>query len=199
MTAKRRRARATAGRKSSRRTSKSARRHAPKTARRQPKAARRTVKAERQRSQPSRPLKPDRAPVRAVRPSDAEQRLLALASEVTARSKGDRPVAATLRMLASAYAPDSPLPRAVAQAWLASRGDKTLTLALAWARENVRLVLEEVLARAARTKARLPGGADLRAWLILAACEAIAHEPPAAGADRLRALLELTGQEPDPV
>jgi hypothetical protein len=170
----------------------------PKTARRKPKAARRTVKAERQRSQPSRPLKPDRAPVRAVRPSDAEQRLLALASEVTARSKGDRPVAATLRMLASAYAPGSPLPGAVARAWLASRGDKTLTLALAWARENVRLVLEEVLARS-RHEGTLPGGADLRAWLILAACEAIAQEPPAAGADRLRALLELTGQEPDPV
>jgi hypothetical protein len=198
MTAKRRQARATARRKSARRTSKSARRRAPKTARRKPKAARRTVKAERQRSQPSRPLKPDRAPVRAVRPSDAEQRLLALASEVTARSKGDRPVAATLRMLASAYAPGSPLPGAVARAWLASRGDKTLTLALAWARENVRLVLEEVLARS-RHEGTLPGGADLRAWLILAACEAIAQEPPAAGADRLRALLELTGQEPDPV
>lgn len=198
MTAKRRRAGATAGRKSPRHTSKSARRRAPKTARRKPKAARRTVKAERQRSQPSRPLKPDRAPVRAIRPSDAEQRLLALASEVTALSKGDRPVAATLRTLAAAYAPGSALPRAVARAWLAARGDKTLTLALAWARENVRLVLEEVLARRPHA-GTLPGGADLRAWLILSACEAIAQEPPAAGADRLRALLELTGQEPDPV
>jgi hypothetical protein len=197
MTAKRRRARATTRRKSSRRTSKSTRR-APKTVRSKPKTARRRGKSERQRSQPSRPLEPDRAPVRAVRPSDAERRLLALASEVTALSKGDRPVAATLRMLAAAYAPGSALPRAVARAWLAARGDKTLTLALAWARENVRLVLEDVLARSAH-EGTLPGGADLRAWLILAACEAIAQEPPAAGADRLRALLELTGQEPDPV
>jgi hypothetical protein len=101
-------------------------------------------------------------------------------------------------MLASAYAPGSALPRAVARAWLAACGDKTLTLALAWARENVRLVLEEVLARSPH-EGTLPGGADVRAWLILAACEAIAQEPPAAGADRLRALLELTGQEPDPV
>lgn len=198
MTAKRRRARATARRKSSRRTSKSARRPAPKAARSKPKAARRRGKAELPRSQPSRPPEPDRAPVRAVRPSDAERRLLALASEVTALSKGDRPVAATLRMLAAAYAPGSALPRAVARAWLASRGDKTLTLALAWARENVRLVLEDVLARSAH-EGTLPGSADLRAWLILAACEAIAQEPPSAGADRLRALLELTGQEPDPV
>ena len=76
------------------------------------------------------------------------------------------------------------------------RGDKTLTLALAWARENVRLALEEVLERSPH-QGTLPGGADTRAWLLLAACEAIAHEPPAAGADRLRALLELTGQEPD--
>ena len=196
MTAKRRRARATARRKSSRRTSKSARR-APKTARGKPKAARRRGKSERPRSQPSRPLEPNRAPVRAVRPSDAEQRLLALASEVTALSKGDRPVAATLQMLAAADAPGSALPRAVARAWLASRGDKTLTLALAWARENVRLVLEDVLARSSH-EGTLPVGADLRAWLILSACEAIAQEPPAAGADRLRALLELTGQEPDP-
>ena len=107
-------------------------------------------------------------------------------------------MAATLRMLAAAYAPGSALPRAVARAWLATRGDKTQTLALAWARENVRLVVEDVLARSAY-EGTLPGGADLRAWLILAACEAIAQEPPAAGADRLRALLELTGQEPDPV
>ena len=107
-------------------------------------------------------------------------------------------MAATIRMLASAYAPGAPLPRAVARAWLAARGDKTLTLALAWARENVRLVLEEMLARSphegtlarGRRPARLADSGRL---------EAIAQEPPAAGADRLRALLELTGQEPDPV
>ena len=133
-----------------------------------------------------------------MRPSDAEQRLLALASDVAALAKSDRPVAAALRLLAATYAPDAALPRAIARAWLAGRGDKTLTLALAWARENVRLALEEVLARTPRQGA-LPGGADVRAWLLLAGCEAIAYEPPAAGVDRLRALLELTGQEADPV
>jgi hypothetical protein len=135
---------------------------------------------------------------RLVRPSDAEQRLLALASEVTVLAKSERPLAATLRLLASTYAPDAPLPRAIARAWLGARGDKTLTLALAWAREHVRLALEEVLVREVQPGA-LPGGADVRAWLLLAGCEAIAHEPPAAGVDRLRALLDLTGQETDPL
>ena len=71
-------------------------------------------------------------------------------------------------------------------------------LALAWAREQVRLALEERLIRA---PARGAAAADpaTRAWLLLAAAESIAHEPPAAVADRLRALLELTGQAPTPV
>jgi hypothetical protein len=107
-------------------------------------------------------------------------------------------VGAALRLLATAYAPTAPLPRSVARAWLAGRGDKTSTLALAWARENVRLALEEALARAPG-QGTLPGPADTRASLLLAACEAIAHEPPAAGVDRLRTLLELTGQPTDPL
>jgi hypothetical protein len=183
--------------KSARVTAKSARRR-PKSARRAPKFVHPVAKAAQKGSQPKRRLGPDRAPVGAVQPSEAEQRLLTLASEVTTLSKADRPVAATLRLLASAYAPGAALPRAVARAWLAARGDKTMTLALAWARENVRLVLEEVLERSPHG-GTLPGGADTRAWLLLAACEAIAYEPPAAGADRLRALLELTGQEADPI
>jgi hypothetical protein len=96
-----------------------------------------------------------------------------------------------IRALADAYAPDGALPRAVAQAWLQSRGDKTAALALAFARENLRLALEEVLARAPR--GALPGSAETRAWLVLAACEAIAQEPREAAADRRRALLELSG------
>ena len=96
-----------------------------------------------------------------------------------------------MRLLAEAYAPDAPLPRALAEAWLRSRGDKTATLALAFARENVRLALEEVLARAPR--GALPGSPETRSWLVLAACEAMALEPREAAADRLRALLELSG------
>jgi hypothetical protein len=98
-----------------------------------------------------------------------------------------------VRTLADAYAPDAPLPRAVAQAWLRSRGDKTATLALAYARENLRLAIEEVLTRAPR--GALPGSPEVRAWLVLAACEAMALEPREAAADRLRALLQLSGAE----
>jgi hypothetical protein len=122
---------------------------------------------------------------------EAETRLLQLASRIAALSPADA-VPAALRVLAAAYAPDAPLPRAMAQAWLRGHGDKMAVLALAWARERVRLALEEALARTL-ARGALPGSAETRSWLILAACEAMALEPPAAVADRLRALLELTG------
>lgn len=122
---------------------------------------------------------------------EAETRLLALAGELAALPPVDA-VPAALRALAAAYAPGAPLPRAVAQATLASRGDKVATLALAWARERLRLTLEELLARTA-ARGSLPRDAETRSRLLLAACEAIALEPDAAAADRLRALLELTG------
>lgn len=146
----------------------------------------------------SRRQTPPKRDSRPTQPPEAERRLLALASEVAALAKGEHPVAAVLRRLAAAYAPEAPLPRAVARAWLAARGDKTMTLALAWARENVRLALEEALVRAPH-QGTLPGPADARASLLLAACEALAQEPAAAVADRFRTLLELTGQETDPL
>ena len=131
------------------------------------------------------------APRARVTTSEAETRWLALARELAAPPL-DTDIAAALRRLAAAHAPDAPLPRAVARAWLRGRDDKTAALALAWAREQVRLALEEILAR---TPARgaLAGDTETRAWLLLAAAEAIAQEPPAAAADRLRMLLELTG------
>ena len=141
-----------------------------------------------------RPLPPARRAGQAI---EAEARLLALARELT-----ELPAEATLAdvvgRLGGAHGPDAPLPRALAQAWLRGRNDKTAALALAWAREQVRLALEERLIRA---PARGAGAADpaTRAWLLLAAAESIAHEPPAAAADRLRALLELTGHAPTPV
>jgi hypothetical protein len=122
---------------------------------------------------------------------EAETRLLALAGDLATLSPpGAVPVA--LRTMAAAYAPGAPLPRAIARAWLGSQGDKNALLALAWARERVRLTLEELLAREP-ARGALPGSPETRARLNLAACEAIALEPPAAVADRLRALLELNG------
>jgi hypothetical protein len=126
------------------------------------------------------------APPRPPRPSEAETLLLGLAARL-----GALPVAEAVRAVAAAHAPDAPLPRAVARAWLDSRGDKTATLALAYARENLRLALEEVLARAPR--GALPGSPETRSWLVLAACEAMALEPREAAADRLSALLGLSG------
>jgi hypothetical protein len=127
---------------------------------------------------------------------EAETRLLALAGEL-ARLPPPDAVAAALRALADAYAPGAPLPRAMAQAALASHGDKIALLALAWARERLRLTLEEVLARAP-LRGPLPRDAATRSWLLLAACEAIALEPAGAAVDRLRALLEIVGYAEPP-
>ncbi|OGK89644.1 MAG: hypothetical protein A2W08_13455 [Candidatus Rokubacteria bacterium RBG_16_73_20] len=81
------------------------------------------------------------------------------------------------------------------RAWLESRSDKTAALALGWAREQVRLALEELVARAPRgARGRVDAPPEAVAWLLLAACEAIGCEPPAAAADRTRTLLELTGR-----
>ena len=122
---------------------------------------------------------------------EAETSLLTLARELAAPPLVDD-LARALQRLAAAYAPDAPLPRAVARAWIHGREDKTAALALAWARENVRLALEEILARAPR-HGPLPGSAETRSRLLLAATEAIAHEPPEAVADRLQMLVALTG------
>jgi hypothetical protein len=128
---------------------------------------------------------------------EAEILLLQLAGDLAALPPAGG-VGAALRALATAYAPGAPMPRAMAQACLQAGPDKMAMLALGWARERLRLALEELLAR---TPARgaLPGDAQTRSWLILAACEAMALEPPSAGAARLRALLKLTGHSPDRV
>src|SRR5438105_502778 len=127
-------------------------------------------------------------------PSEAERRLLALARELGGLGRGAQG--------ARQRAPPPLRPggrRAVARAFLATRGDKTGALALAWAREQVRLALQELL------EATLPsahGGPvappEALAWLLLAGAEALAQEPASAVADRLRALSLLTGCEAAP-
>jgi hypothetical protein len=74
-----------------------------------------------------------------------------------------------------------------------SRGDKTAALALSWAREQVRLGLQEVVERAKGTKSRVELDSETFAWLLLAGCEAISQEPPSAVPDRVRALTRLIG------
>lgn len=138
-----------------------------------------------------------RRPAPPPRPSEAERRLLALARELGAL--GSDPLPRALRTLAAAYAPDAPLPRAVGRAWLASRQNKTGALALAWAREQVRLAVQEVI-EATPPSARGPfaGAPELLAWMLLAGCEALAQEPPSAVADRVRALASFTGRDGEP-
>jgi hypothetical protein len=138
-----------------------------------------------------------RRPAPAAGPSEAERRLLALARELA--GLGSDPLPRALRALARAYAPEAPLPRAVTRAFLATRGDKTGALALAYAREQVRVALRELLETTPPSaRGGLAAPPEILAWLLLAGAEALAQEPPAAAADRVRALAVLTGQEPAP-
>jgi hypothetical protein len=122
------------------------------------------------------------------RPTRAETLLLALAKDLA-----DAPLDGALRRLADAFTPDADLPREVYGAWIKSRREKTASLALSWAREQLRLSLEETIARSPRPRVPIGLGPDTLAWLLLAACEALAHEPPSAVADRVRTVLELSG------
>lgn len=127
-------------------------------------------------------------------PSPAERRLLEIARRLTALGEEPGALPRALRALADAYAPDGALPGALFAAWAASRDDKTAALALAWAREQVRLALQELIERAPPGPPRRTPAPETLAWLLLAGAEAICQEPPSAAADRLRALLELAGE-----
>jgi hypothetical protein len=78
--------------------------------------------------------------------------------------------------------------------------DKARRLALAWAREQVRLAFAELLERATVAGAvRRDVAAGTLAWLVLAGCEALAHEAPDAVPDRLAALAAFIGRGGPPV
>ena len=124
--------------------------------------------------------------------SDAERRLLALAQRVGATVGDAGGLSTALRTLTAEYSAEAALPRAMSGAWLGSRKDKTAALALAWAREQVRVALRDVLDRN-RTRGALAVDTDTLSWLLLAACEALAYEPMSAVADRVRVLFEITG------
>jgi hypothetical protein len=138
-----------------------------------------------------------RRPPPPSKPTEAERRLLALARDLG--GLGSDPLPRALRALAAAWAPDAPLPRAVARAWLAGRGDKTASLALAYAREQVRVALQELVeATPPSARGHLPVAPEMLAWLLLAGAEALAQEPPSAVADRVKALAVLTGGSAPP-
>ena len=149
----------------------------PRTAQRRRAPKKTAAPAKRQRASP-RPIAPPK-------PS-AEALLLALARDLAAHAppSGDV-VGPIVDRLVTAYAPDAPLATAMREDWLRGRDDKTARLALAWAREHLRLGLVDVLERVRPPRAL---DADTLAWLWLAACEALAHEPVSAVVDRAHAL-----------
>ena len=128
-----------------------------------------------------------------TRPTAAETGLLALARTLSVAAGLEQSpreaMTSALATLATAFEAGASLPRALAQARIGALGDKTRALALAWAREQLRLALGDVLERAA-TAGALPVGLapEPLAWVVLAACEALADEPPQAAPDRIRAL-----------
>ncbi|PYM75285.1 MAG: hypothetical protein DME03_11355 [Candidatus Rokuibacteriota bacterium] len=128
------------------------------------------------------------------RPAPAERFLLELAKELAELARDADPTRALslpLLKLAAAYGPSESLPHEVFRARVRSRSDKTAALALSWAREQVRLGLQEVVERVKGRRSRVEIDSETFAWLLLAACEAIAQEPPSAVPDRIRALMQL--------
>ena len=133
------------------------------------------------------------------RPSAAESALLALARTLTSMSAAEpsprTAVTTALEVLATAFEAGARLPRALAEARMAALAGACDALALGWAREQLRWSLGEILARAAEAsdlQVSLPS--ESLAWIVLAACEALADEPPQAAPDRIKLLAEwLTG------
>ena len=151
--------------------------------------ARRRARSARRRPRPPRPVAASRV--------TAESLLLVLARALSTRSEETAGVAAIVEAIATAYAADAPLARALREEPAPKGDDKAARLALAWAREQVRLAVVERLqhARAAR-RLRPDGDIETLAWLCVAAGEALAHEPPEVAPDRLNALTTfLTGGE----
>jgi hypothetical protein len=136
--------------------------------------------------------------VAAPKPSDAERHLLALAARLsTVGAEGDPPVTplgVTVKDLLGAHAADGALAEALIDARRVARADKRAALALAWAREQVRLAVEEVLAREAKAERLHPAlPLDAVAWVLLVAAESLVHDPSGGALDRLDTLLALAG------
>ena len=122
-----------------------------------------------------------RAPPAPARLGAGEARLLTLARDLTAlitTAPPSRLLDAALERLASGA---RPLAR--------NHADKTKALAAAWAHEQARLAMNEILEREARRGAlRDDLSRPLLAWLLIAARDALAHESPDVLDERLQAL-----------
>jgi len=110
-----------------------------------------------------------------------------VARELAALARGGRPPGEALGEALARLSYVEP-PREARSPHGPRRGrEKSRALALAWAREQVRLALGDLLERAGATRSDVP--TDMLAWLALAAGEALAHEPAEAVPDRLAALI----------
>ena len=164
-------------------------------------AAKRRAKARRATRRVRRKTPHGRPRVAAPNRHDAERRLLALAarlSSVAAESEPPTtPLRAALTDLLAAYGSDGAFAAALIEARRAVRGDKRAALALAWAREQLRLAIEEVIAREAKADRLRPSlPLDALAWLVLVAAESLVHDPPGEAGDRVETLLALVGVMP---
>jgi hypothetical protein len=138
-----------------------------------------------------RALPPARAAARPSGPPGPEEaRLLRLARDLAALARGGRPPHEALGEALARLSYVDPGREARSARGPAPGGEKARALALAWAREQVRLALSDLLERAAKMGAvRGDVPTDTLAWLALAACEALVHEPAEAVSDRLAALI----------
>jgi hypothetical protein len=129
------------------------------------------------------------SPVRAV-----EAGLLGLAGDVAKVIEpldGRSPVAIALDVVASAHASGGAIARALAVP-PGSGSAEASALALAWAREQLRVAFRELLDREIAAGRASPwGSTETLAWMLLAACESMAREPPGAIAERVEAMAAL--------
>ena len=173
----------------------------PPTKKPKPPTNKRKAKPKRKTKPKPRP-KPKTAPTPKPTPqsTEAEREILGLAARLSTIAIEAEPPTTTwrevLEILLGACSADGRLAPLLLDAWGRTRGDKRAALALGWAREQLRLAVEEVMAReakASRLRAGIP--LDALAWLVLTAAEAAVHEPPTNAADRLEALVAVTAEQ----
>lgn len=122
----------------------------------------------------------------------AERELLRLAREVAAFGRQDpHDLGRALALVARACA-DATLTIARLAAWLEAQRDESRALALGWAREQLRLALEDLVTRETGAgRVRTDVSAATLSRLLLASCEAMVHEPPGELSERIEALLHV--------
>jgi hypothetical protein len=124
-----------------------------------------------------------------------EAALLALARDVARLAASGASLRDGLAMVVAACT-EPKLRRARLAALL--NADESRSLALAWAREQLRVALEELLTRPQGIALRRDVPAEALSWFLLAGCEAIAHEPPGDADERIDALLRLAREAAPP-